>query len=129
VGATHEVDSYQVTGTASHYAGTSGFMGQAVVALPLALGGRYTGSQHGTVTVCADRCVELPVVDYCQCYWGTNKERVVDLSVQAWTAVSDEPLSRGLIQVTVLHKSGSTEHHTVRSTKRPLVLLPNTSIR
>lgn len=88
-----------VRGIASNYAGTAGWMGEAVVALPGALGGRYTGAVNGTVTVCADRCVELRSVDWCDCYWGSADERVVDLSHQAWALVSDQPLSRGLIEV------------------------------
>lgn len=92
----------EVTGIASNYAGTAGWMGQATVALPGALGGRYTGEVNGTVTVCADRCVELPVVDWCECYWGTSDERIVDLSHAAWALVSDAPLSTGLVEVTVI---------------------------
>ncbi len=88
-----------VTGRASNYPGTAGYIGQAVVALPGTLGGRYTGAVTGAVTVCADRCVELPVVDWCDCYWGTADQRVVDLSHEAWALVSDQPLSRGLIEV------------------------------
>ncbi len=104
--ATHEVEPYSVTGKGSHYYGTAGFIGQATVALPLVLGGRYNGEVHGEVTVCADRCVVLPVVDYCQCYWGTADQRVVDLSDAAWQAVSDEPFSKGIIQVTVTFGGG-----------------------
>lgn len=92
----------QVTGTATHYAGTRGFIGRAVVALPGPLGGRYTGGIAETVVVCADRCAQLPVVDYCDCYWGTSHQRVADLSPQAWALVSDQPLSRGIIEVTVI---------------------------
>jgi hypothetical protein len=88
-----------ISGIASTYAGTAGWMGEATVALPGELGGAYTGAVQGWVTVCADRCARLPVVDWCQCYWGTADERVVDLSEAAWYLVSDAPRSRGLIEV------------------------------
>src|SRR6188474_2549290 len=52
-----------MTGIASNYAGTAGWMGEATIALPGDLGGRYTGDVSGIVTVCADRCAVLPVVD------------------------------------------------------------------
>lgn len=93
------VPANEVTGIASNYPGTAGWMGQATVALPGALGGAYTGEVNGYVTVCADRCARLPVVDWCQCYWGTGDQRVVDLSHPAWALVSDVPLAQGLVEV------------------------------
>ena len=90
-----------VKGKASNYAGTAGFIGTPTVALPGPLGGRYTGRIRGYVTVCGDHCVKLPVVDYCDCYWGSNDQRVVDLSYEAWDLVSDKPKEEGLIPVTL----------------------------
>jgi hypothetical protein len=97
-----------VTGIASNYAGTAGWMGEATIALPGDLGGRYTGDVSGIVTVCADRCARLPVVDWCDCYRGTADERVADLSDAAWELISDAPRSRGLIEVRLIPEAPAT---------------------
>ena len=91
-----------VSGQATWYCCSAGWRGQAVVALPGALGGHYKAPPTSYyVTVCADRCVVLPVVDYCGCYWGDSRQRVADLSPEAWAAVTDSALSRGVLSVTV----------------------------
>ena len=91
-----------ITGKATWYCCSAGWRGQAVVALPGALGGHYDAPPAARfVTVCADRCVVLPVVDYCGCFWGTASQKVADLSPEAWAAVTDSALSRGVITVTV----------------------------
>jgi hypothetical protein len=94
--------SSEVVGIASNYPGTAGWIGQATVALPGDLGGRFNGRVNGHVIVCGDRCVRLPIVDWCDCYWGTADQRVVDLSHAAWPLVTDAPLERGLVEVRVV---------------------------
>ena len=91
-----------VSGKATWYCCSRGWRGQAVVALPGPLGGHYHGPPATwTVTVCADRCAVLPVVDYCGCSWGTASQKVADLSPEAWAAITDSALSRGVVTVTV----------------------------
>lgn len=91
-----------ISGKATWYCCSLGWRGQAVVALPGALGGHYDAPPAArSVTVCADRCAVLPVADYCGCYWGTPSQKVADLSPEAWAAISDSPTSSGVITVTV----------------------------
>ena len=100
-GVSHRV----VSGVASSYAEQAGWEGRPTVALPLELGGVLPNDPPGSVIVCADRCVELPVVDSCPCYYGTPDQRVANLSHLAWGLVSDAPLAEGIISVE-LHLDG-----------------------
>jgi hypothetical protein len=91
-----------ISGKATWYCCTLGWRGQAVVALPGALSGHYDAPPAARfATVCADRCAVFPVADYCGCLWGTGGQKVADLSPEAWAAISDSALSRGVISVTV----------------------------
>lgn len=97
-----QITDASITGKATWYCCSAGWRGQAVVALPGGLGGHYDVPPAARfVNVCADRCVVLPVVDYCGCLWGTASQKVADLSPEAWAAVTDSALSRGVITVTV----------------------------
>ncbi|HET6744664.1 MAG TPA: hypothetical protein VFH90_02310 [Candidatus Limnocylindria bacterium] len=92
----------EVSGLATWYCCSAGWRGEAVVALPGALGGQYDPPPAArNVTICADRCASLPVVDYCDCYWGTSSQKVADLSPEAWALISDASTGAGVIQVTV----------------------------
>jgi hypothetical protein len=80
-----------ITGTASWYCCTMNWGDQAVVALPVALGGHYYPPPGGgTVVVCAERCATLPIGDACGCHWGETGQKVVDLSPAAWEAITDK---------------------------------------
>ncbi|HEX2883756.1 MAG TPA: hypothetical protein VHQ42_04210 [Candidatus Limnocylindria bacterium] len=88
------------TGRASSYPSQPGYGERPTAALPEALGGRAL-TETGWVAVCGDRCVIVPVVDSCPCYWGTDDARVINLSHAAWAAVTDDPLAEGLVDVRV----------------------------
>ena len=66
--------SMTLTGMASSYRFTHGFETTPTVALPVAIGGSSPGSKYGWVGVCADRCARLPVVDVCDCFYGTDDQ-------------------------------------------------------
>ncbi|HET8586780.1 MAG TPA: hypothetical protein VFM74_02790 [Candidatus Limnocylindria bacterium] len=92
-----------VSGKATFYCCTLGYRGQAVVALPGAFGGHYDPPPASRyVTICADRCARLPVVDYCGCHWGTASQKVADLSPEAWAAITDRDRWKyGVVVVTI----------------------------
>lgn len=88
-----------VRGRASSYAGEHGREAEPTVTLPIGYGGRKPGDEPQWITVCADRCERLPVVDSCPCFFGTADARVANLSRSAWRLVSDAPIREGLIRV------------------------------
>lgn len=92
-----------ISGKATYYCCSLGYRGQAVVALPGALGGRYDAPPAARfVTICAERCARLPVVDFCGCYWGTASQKVADLSPEAWASISgSNRMVLGVLQVTI----------------------------
>ncbi len=92
-----------ISGKATYYCCSLGYRGQAAVALPGALGGHYDPPPASRyVTICAERCARLPVVDYCACYWGTASQKVADLSPEAWAAISDTNRRvMGVLRVTI----------------------------
>ena len=95
----HGPTSMTLTGMASSYRFTHGFETTPTVALPVGIGGASAGSKYEWVAVCADRCARLPVVDICDCYYGTDDQRIVNLSQAAWQLISDAPLVEGVIPV------------------------------
>lgn len=68
-----------------------------------AAGGRSlrTPGWRGTLAlVCTDSdCVTVKLIDVCQCFAGTRRERIIDLSPAAFAVLS--PLSVGLVRVSV----------------------------
>ena len=89
--------SLRLRGTASWYpaGSTDAAAGPALRAM---LGKGWRGA---TVRVCnAQRaCTAVTLTDWCQCYRGTDTERLIDLPVDAFRELA--PLSRGLVMVTV----------------------------
>lgn len=59
------------------------------------------GSWRGrVVSVCTDdRCIRVRLTDWCQCYKGTRRERIIDLPKSAFARLAHP--SRGLVGVKV----------------------------
>jgi hypothetical protein len=79
-------------GYATWYA-TGGMTGAAG---PLLRVGDWRGR---TVTVCAETCIDVTLSDWCACGDRHGKPTLVDLSDEAFAALS--PLSRGVLPVSV----------------------------
>jgi hypothetical protein len=47
----------------------------------------------------SDVCVTVVLTDWCQCYKGERRERIIDLDVRSFAALA--PTWRGLTKVTV----------------------------
>ena len=61
------------------------------------LGKDWRGSK---VTVCGGgNCVTVTLSDWCQCYKGESRERIIDLDVRSFAALA--PTSAGLTKVTI----------------------------
>lgn len=91
--------SFALAGTASWYCCTAGYGQDAVVAAagPALRVGDWRGR---IVTVCAGVCLRVRLVDWCGCYRGTARERLVDLAIGAVAALGLDP-GRGLYEVKV----------------------------
>lgn len=97
-----EIGDAVVGGRASWYCCTRGYDSDDLVAA--AGPSLRTGNWRGRVVrVCSDdtgRCVRLTLVDFCGCYNGTRRERVIDLHPGVVHALGLN-LSQGVYRVTV----------------------------
>lgn len=68
-----------VVGKASFHHGSRGFHGTLHIAMQ---DGRWTGkvNRYVFISVEGSKFIRVAVVDYCQCFRGTERERIVDLS-------------------------------------------------
>ena len=84
-----------LTGRASWYP-ASGLIAAAGPELRSRLGPDWRGTR---VRVCAGDCVVVRLTDFCQCYRGEKRERLVDLSDDAFDQLA--PLAAGVVRVRV----------------------------
>lgn len=86
-----------IAGTASYYNDPN------ASGLYAAVPSWHFGDHRYSLKVCRQdqpsRCVTVTVRDFCQCYVGTSKERIIDLSPEAFKRLA--PLSAGLVHVFV----------------------------
>jgi hypothetical protein len=95
LGAVFPAAPASIEGRASWYA-ADGNIAAAGPELRDRLGKGWRGT---AVQVCAGRCVVVRLTDWCQCYRGERRERVIDLSDDAFARLA--PLSTGVVRVTV----------------------------
>ena len=88
--------AYPVTGIASFYAAPTG-TAAAGPKLRRALGPHWRGA---VIRVCVNgHCTRVRLTGWCQCYAGTRRERLVDISRGSFARLA--PPSRGLVVVRV----------------------------
>ena len=66
-------------------------------ALREALGPSWRGQ---VVTVCAATCTKVRLTDWCQCYKGQRRERIIDLDRRSFVVLGVLP-SRGIAKVKI----------------------------
>jgi hypothetical protein len=106
-----------LTGRASWYDYRPG-QGAAGPRLRSMLGPDWRGR---TVDVCVgDTCVAVTLTDWCQCYKGERRERIIDLDVRSF-AVLAHP-SAGLVKVTI--RGRRRPSHRRGTARRPAAVRP-----
>jgi hypothetical protein len=86
-----------VAGTASWY----DFYPRQAAAGPRLRAMLGSGWRGSTVKVCVlSKCLAVRLTDWCQCYRGTARERLIDLDDRTFAALM--PLSRGIVRVKVV---------------------------
>lgn len=114
-------------GTASHYGPGSG------VAMNFCTWVLRHSSGCGSVTITSTqtgRAVTAPVIDFCDCYTGTSRERIIDLEYGVVQALGLS-LNRGLYPVTVYsaNQAPKTQPPAVGGNAASSARMPDTSVR
>lgn len=97
------IGSSLIGGKATWYDDGPGLYGAAGPLLREALGGdpAFRGQ---SVTVCAERCVNVTLTDWCACGERGGVPTIIDLSADAFAAIA--PLSAGVVDVTIVLGEG-----------------------
>jgi hypothetical protein len=93
-----EIGTAMIGGKATFYDDGPGLYGAAGPLLREMLGGDPT-FRGESVTVCADDCVTVVLVDWCACGERGGEPTLVDLSPEAFARLA--PLSQGVVDVTI----------------------------